>query len=138
MGQAVAVRGASAALRLTRDSVLLLQMKGLLTKSAIAELAGVAMNLHGASAIGFVVDYRPGLFLASPADLGALLRQVPADSPMRRPGAFVGTLGMKDILMAHAMGMAEAGFRRRVFIDVPTAYSWVLARARGERFALDD
>lgn len=117
--------------------VLLLRLSGVLTARALAGIAGEAIRAHGHEARGFVLDYRAGILAASSDELGALLAGVPADSPMRRPGAFVGAGDTLMVLREHAINSARCGFRRRVFVSPALAHEWVLARALGLPFRFD-
>ena len=110
--------------------ILLLRMSGPLTASTLAGFAADAVESHGHRAKGFILDYRPGVIVATADELGRMLASVPEASPLRRPGAFVGDPGKISTLRVHALRMAKAGFRRRVFIDTLTAHDWILDRLR--------
>jgi len=105
--------------------VLLLRMSGVLTARALAGIAGEAIRAHGHEARGFVLDYRAGVLAATADELGGLLAGVQADSPMRRPGAFVGTDETLGVLREHAVRSADAGCWRRTFTQVAPARGWV-------------
>ena len=111
--------------------VLLLRMSGPLTAQVLDGFAADAMAKHAHEAKGFILDYRPGLLVATADQLGEMLERMPAESPMRRPGAFVGSPGSLKTLQLHARHMGRAGIWRRVFVDTMTAHDWILERLRG-------
>lgn len=110
-------------------NVLLLRMAGPLTARTLAGFAADAMAAYGQEARGFVLDYRAAAIVATTEELGLMLARMPSHSPMRRPGAFVGTAATLDTLREHAFRMALQGFPRRTFVDTLTAHEWVLSEA---------
>ena len=125
------VRAGTSSLRVKMldGGVLLLEMSGLLTAKALAEFAAKAAHAYGCEAVGFVLDYRRGSILATSDELGRLIDRIEPGSPIARPGAFVTTPANVDLMMDHAERMAWRGIWRRVFSDLPTAATWVRAKA---------
>lgn len=116
---------ATARMSMMSGGVLLLRMTGPLSARTLAGFAADAIEAHGGEARGFVLDYRAGIIVATPDELGGMLTRMPAGSPMRRPGAFVGTTATVGVLQAHAERMAQSGLWRRVFLGVRPAHDWV-------------
>ena len=117
---------ATVSMQMLPGRVLSLKMAGPLTAAALSSFAADAVRMYGAEAIGFVLDYRRGVIVAGAEDLGAMLMDVSDDSPLRRPGAFVGQAGALDTLREHAFRMARQDFPRRVFTTPERAHAWVL------------
>jgi hypothetical protein len=129
MAEVVRRHSAAATFKWLPGRVVQLRMVGPLTAGALTHFAQAATESHGYSARGFVLDYRGAVIIATDDELSAICNNVPDNSRLRLPGAFVGNLGATETLENHARRMALAGFDRRTFIDVETAHRWVVGMA---------
>lgn len=115
---------AAAAFRLV-DGLVQMEMTGPLSAATMARFAAEAVQAHGDKIAGWLLDYRKALLIAGPAELAGLPRRTPADSPVRRPGAFVCHPETVEPFRAHAFRLSLAGLQRKVFSDTNAAEAYV-------------
>lgn len=116
-------------MRMLAGDVLLMRLSGVLTAPVLAGFASEAAERYGHRARGFVLDYRRAVIVATVDELHELIKRTPVDSPIRRPGAFVGSQASLPALREHALQMARAGIPRKTFVDTLGAHLWVRARS---------
>lgn len=124
---------AAAHIEFMPGEVLHLRMTGPVTAATLAAFAAGVCDRYGDLLLtGFVFDYRGVVLAASNDDLAQLLGGLAANSPLRRPAAFVTGPASESVLRLQAERMAAAGFYRRAFETVARGHAWVLKiAARG-------
>ena len=104
--------------------IVVLRLTGALTVEAIDEFGKQLHARHGATAAGYLLDYRTAVILATDDDLARLAR-TPHPDPIRRPAAFVVHPSAEERIRRQCLRMARLGFPRRYFFDLRTARDWV-------------
>ena len=126
------VRQGSATMRarMLGGGVLVARISGVLTTETLSVVWSQAIADYP-HARGFVADYQGCALAVAAPDLAELLRSVPGDSLLRRPGAIVASPESMVTFYAHAVAAAKSGVRRRVFMSAGPAYDWARLRAAG-------
>ena len=109
--------------------VLRLRMFGPLTKGALRHFSAFLAPPGAAAPVARILDYSGAALAVSETDLAELIHEADPASPVALPSAFVAPHGSSELLRAHALRMALAGFHRRTFTEAGAAHQWLVTRA---------
>jgi hypothetical protein len=112
------------------SGVISVKVSGPVTVDAMSRFAAELIGQFGRDAVGYLLDYRTGVVLATSAALEEMVAKVPANSVLRKPGAFIGLPGATEPWREQALRMARRGIPRRVFHDETRAHAWVVKAAQ--------
>ena len=116
--------------------IVVLRLTGALTVEAIDEFGKRLHAAHGATASGYLLDYRTAVILATDDDLTRLSQTAHPD-PLKRPAAFIVHPSAAQSIKDQCLRMALLGFPRRYFFEIRPAWEWVSQEARRRRTRID-